>query len=98
MQAPELVHTHASTSCQQSPWYSSPWALLLVSGLSALLVLAAADYFNSLPGSHSCLLTITGHSVSVSGCENHDVPAIIQSFAWSGHAFNRQLPGVIHSD
>lgn len=58
---------------------------------AALLTLAVALTFKRTAGREpTCRLTITGHTISLSGCDLSKVPDIVKSFAWSGHGLRHR--------
>nr|QYF50170.1 MAG: hypothetical protein 1 [Yunnan alphaflexivirus] len=65
----------------QSSW-SLPLLLCLSVASAVLVTLLLATINKPSPG---CQITVTGHSVSVSNCDNKYVAEIVQSFAWSSH-------------
>ncbi|QEM20971.1 ORF4 [Senna severe yellow mosaic virus] len=86
MQAPicdrtTATHTTSGPSSQSS-W--SPLLLSLVVACSAILTLFVCTKLSRVtPG---CQIIITGHSVSITGCENTPVADIVRAFSWSSNA------------
>nr|WLS55769.1 triple gene block protein 3 [Blackberry calico virus] len=84
MQAATSHHTaHSPHIGRPSLWPSSALLYLLVSVACAVVTLTVLTAFKTKQP--NCSIVITGHSVSVLGCDQTDVAKIVQSFSWSKH-------------